>query len=352
MDLELALQGLFLYLTQHGFPLGIRDYEDALKALQAGYGLADRQHLLWLCQTLWARTEEEHRVLDLLFRQFPFPTPKDVSDLTGTAEPEMATSQLDGPSSPLTPTGKDTQPPDIRFVPPSQGSLVLPKAHVYPVKDETFILTPQPLIPLRNLIVIWRRFRLPVRTGPKTELDLQATIEERCRRGVIETPVMISRRRNQARLVVLIDVSSSMIIWRTFSSGLVESLLESQLGEVTIFYFDNIPENIVYTQPTLLQPVSIERALQEHPDCALLIVSDGGAARGKNHMTRITATHDFVAQVKSTWQPIVWLNPVPQKRWTASSAHTISRLASVTMLPLSEDNLVNAVDILRGYKSK
>lgn len=74
---ELPLLALFTTLRESGIPLGIRDYEAALKALQAGYGLSDpaatvaehREALRRLCRTLWVRTADEQRLLDYHLEQ-------------------------------------------------------------------------------------------------------------------------------------------------------------------------------------------------------------------------------------------------------------------------------------------
>jgi uncharacterized protein with von Willebrand factor type A (vWA) domain len=45
---------------------------------------------------------------------------------------------------------------------------------------------------------------------------------------------------------------------------------------------------------------------------------------------------------------VVWINPMPERRWGGSSAAQIAREGPVLMLPLDEENLARAVDHLRG----
>jgi uncharacterized protein len=66
---ELPLLDLFTRLRELGLPLGIRDYEGVLRALQAGYGLPDRAALARLCRTLWVRSSEERELFDYYFEQ-------------------------------------------------------------------------------------------------------------------------------------------------------------------------------------------------------------------------------------------------------------------------------------------
>jgi uncharacterized protein with von Willebrand factor type A (vWA) domain len=359
---ELALRGLFTYLVHSGFPLGIRDYRDALRALQKGYGQQSRAQLLWLCQTLWARSEEETRFLNQLFRQFPFPTAEEVARRTGSdlltteSSQEQSVNQTDsGQEQDDALDGADGNAalvPGMQFAPPTQTGLGLPRAQVQPLWGETFIFTPRPIIPLRMLIIAWRRFRIALRTGQKVDLDIDATIAERCHRGFLTTPVLIPARRNQAQLVVLIDVSDSMVPWALSYRLFVTSLSESQLGEATVYYFHNAPDEVLYERETLTAPLPMDHVLQKHLRSTLLIISDAGAARSRHSHTRIRDTRLFLARVRQYWQPIAWLNPLPKRRWQGSSAEDVSQLPHVTMFELSEDGLIGAVDVLRGQGSR
>ena len=73
---DLPLLELFTRLRESGVPLGIKDYELALQALQAGYGFSaeatpaeSRAALARLCRTLWVRSPDEQRLLDYHFEQ-------------------------------------------------------------------------------------------------------------------------------------------------------------------------------------------------------------------------------------------------------------------------------------------
>jgi hypothetical protein len=353
---EFLLEGLFLYLVHAGFQLSIRDYQDALRALRAGYGVGSRHDLLWLCQTLWARSNEELRQLDLLFHRFPFPSPETVEKLT---------SQREDGASPATPTAAAIAPPPtpaetrhqsednqaapaLEFAPPSQQGIPLTTAQAQPQHEEVFILTRRPIVSLRALIIIWRRFRAARREGPRVELDLEATINEQSRQGILPEPVLVPARRNQAKLIALIDVSNSMLPWHDFQQTMVESLRTSQLGEVAVYYFHNVPTDVLYEKQTLTRPVTIEKALKERQTSTLMIFSDAGAARGFSKRERVEESREFLAKVKSQWQPIVWMNPMPPDRWKHSSAENIGRLAHHTMMPLNEEGLIRAIDVLRG----
>jgi hypothetical protein len=351
-----VLQGLFLHLVRRGFPLTVQDYQDALRALQNGYGRFRRQDLHWLCETLWARSEEEIRYLSLLFRDFPWPLPEEIEVLTGSSPAALQPaggSVTSRASSSGTVAAPLSQPvPVLEFAPPTQTGLGLPRAQVTALPAESFILTPHPPVSERSLIMIWRRFRLPLRTGPRVELDIAAAIQEQCRRGVLTEPVLIPRRHNQARLLVLVDASASMVPWRNFNEVLADSLQESGLASAVLYHFNNVPAEVVFARDTLNQPMPLDELLQQQAGGALLIISDAGAARGRDERERVEDIRAFL-QRAGTWmaQPVAWVNPMPRPRWRHSSAHGISRLPNLAMFELSEDGLTQAVDVLRGQRS-
>jgi uncharacterized protein with von Willebrand factor type A (vWA) domain len=351
MDSELPLEGLFLHLVRRGFPLTFRDYQDVLRALSTGRGLLTRERLLWLLETLWTRTDEEKRQVHLLFRGFPFPGDEEIAAWTGEEETEDdAADQRTTEETGDTTESEETKVPQIQFTAPGQSGLGLPRAQVVPDGSERFVLQPRPQVSLRSLIVTWRRFRRASRTGPKTELDLAATIAEQCRRGALIHPVLVPARRNQARLVVLVDASPSMAPWRSMNRLLAESLRESRLGLGALYYFHNVPDRLFETE-MLTRPVSLQAAFELHGASTLLVVSDAGAARGRRTRGRITGTKTLLEKIAGRWQPVAWANPMPPKRWPGTSAERIARLPGLSMSELSEDGLVQAIDVLRGQRS-
>ena len=70
-----VLLGLFRELLANGVPLGVRDYLDALRALQLGFGQDGRQALRDLVLALWSRSDAEHRLITRWFDRVPVPTP-------------------------------------------------------------------------------------------------------------------------------------------------------------------------------------------------------------------------------------------------------------------------------------
>lgn len=350
---ELAMEGLFLHLVKRGFRLSVRDLQNGLRALEAGYGVCDREDLHWLCEALWARSEEEVQLLHLLFREFPRPKFAEVAALTGrpeSVEPAKDT-RASGESGASRKDGPVLLP---QFVPVTGSGAGLPIAKVA-AAAEPFILTQRPAVTPRTLIVVWRRYRRPQRSGPPVELDLDATVKEQARRCILTEPVMLPAQRNQARLTVLVDASPSMSPWRNLHPILAESLREGRLAYEALYYFHNVPEEEWFETDSLNQPVSM-KALTEGIDTGqarnpLLLVSDAGAARGYFDLERVQATAEFLDRIAGLWQPVAWVNPMPRRRWTGTTAEQIARLKGLSMVDLSEDGWTQAIDILRGQRT-
>ena len=377
------LHGLFRELVAQGVPIGTRDYLDGLRALAAGYGSSpdgqgERQALARLAQTLWARSDEEHRLIARWFAHIPA-TPADLlaavdatlahldaarADTPGTvgtatpAPPASTGSPAAAPGghtpdNPAMAPGDDPATPRARisFSSVQEGTgLPVPRLPLSPALGEDYVLHPQALIKPRDLTVLWRRYRRGTRGGPRTELDIDATVEERCRRGLLLRPACRPRRSNAARLLILADTSPSMDPWRPFLASLAESLPFGRLARAETGYFSNLPRRQLYARPDLRDPQPLGDVLRRFNGAGLLIVSDAGSARGYLNRRRANQTADLLDELLTHCPAIVWLNPMPRARWAGTTSEHIAANTRVPMLPLDATHLLRAIDILRGNK--
>jgi uncharacterized protein with von Willebrand factor type A (vWA) domain len=136
-----------------------------------------------------------------------------------------------------------------------------------------------------------------------------------------------------------------------FSRDLVETAVyESTIQQVDVYYFHNVPAASVYQDLYLTEPISLEKALAKcDRDTSVFIVSDAGAARGYRSLNRLQKTTTFLFKLKQKTRFIAWLNPMPQERWSSTSAQIIAHL--VPMFPMDNKGLSNAIDIVRGQYS-
>jgi uncharacterized protein with von Willebrand factor type A (vWA) domain len=367
---QLLLYGVFRRLVECNVRLGVADYLDAIRALKmqasdpALERPPDREALRRVCHILWARGAEEARLIDAIFASIPPPPQRDVEALTNLIqsvsrdrdtiplEPSLTESGARPTSVEDDQSKAAPQAVRVEIQPPGQaGGVPLPYPVLPALSKETYVMEPQSVVSPRALAVLWRRYRRMVRSGPLTELDIDATIDAQCRLGTIERPVLRAARINRARLLILADVSPSMVPWRPFLEALVRSLALSRLQDARMLYFANVPKRAVFQSPALTGAASAEKLLKAFAGAGLLIFGDGGAARGYFNRQRVAQTTAFVEAARRHTRAVVWVNPMPRSRWTHTSAEAVASSHAATFLPLDVPSLIRAVDILRGAKS-
>lgn len=194
----------------------------------------------------------------------------------------------------------------------------------------------------------WRRIRNLVRKGSPVELDVEATVSRVGRDGLLLDPVFIPRRINQTDLLLLIDQDGSMVPFQKFTKQFTDSTIRGgQLGQVRIFYFHNCPMKYLYRDKALSDAKQIDVVFDElHPfHTVAIVLSDAGAARGSINPQRYQQTLEFVKRLNHHVKCVVWLNPMPQQRWSKTTAIEIAQL--VPMFEIDRHGLRNAINVLK-----
>ncbi len=407
---DFLLWTLFNQLRDWHFVLAPADYNALHQALNAGFGWESLENLRDLCCALWAKSRQEQEILIKLFddlvadlelddwqlpqQQVIPPSSSKTSQLVrilknilkalsdavlkiirswrGTIKPSIPEPDKE-PETTAPPVIKGYKRfPDIP--PPSTDILKQP-----------FILTPQFIINYREIAQTWRRLRKPMRKGAKSELDIEATIERRCRQGVVAPIVLVPRQRNAARVLLLIDRQGSMTPFHRASDELGKAIRQSaNLDDVTIFYFHNVPaegadETIleplsdqlfpkmdtvlakieplttgnIYKDAELLEAYPLAQVLKMYAEhAAVVLLSDGGAARKQYNALRLLDTVAFLKALRIYTSTVIWLNPLPAREGKPcdylanTTAAQIAR--HIPMFPLNRWGLHQAVNVLRG----
>src|SRR4028118_1292308 len=174
----------------------------------------------------------------------------------------------------------------------------------------------------------WRYLRRPVREGAATELDVEATVEKMGREGFLLKPVLLPPRTNRTDLVLMIDQEGSMVPFHALSRQLVETAERGgRLRQTRVFYFHDYPDEYLYRHPAMLNAQPMSEVLEEIGERAVvLIVSDGGAARGNFDHERVDSTKVWIEQLQQSVRYYAWLNPMPNEWWRHTTAGEIARL--------------------------
>ena len=230
-------------------------------------------------------------------------------------------------------------------------------------ETEQQISTPETVKPINRFIQIseyppltrrqmkqsWRYLRRMLREGIPTELDVEATVDRISREGVLLEPVIVPRRVNRTKLLLLLDLDGSMIPFQNLSNQLAETASKGgRLENTDLYYFHNCPIDYLYRDRYYQMAEKIDDALtcpSSHYTAALLF-SDAGAARGGLNPERLEVTAQFLEQLKQQVRNIAWLNPMPRDRWFGTTAAQIAQI--VPMFELSRQGLNNAIAMLRG----
>jgi uncharacterized protein len=326
---------LFLRLRgdSYRFKLGIGEYQAALQAVESGFG-ADEDGLLEMVQILWCSSREQQ---DKLKRAWE--SQQQVKAESSKAQ--RGQKELGGSKE----THTDSSSPDIvhfsghggletiaQTTTDSEFASMPVQARIEPEVDENLLeLRSYYPVSRRSMIYGWRMLRRIVADGARVVLDVPG-------------------RRNDARLVMLVDQNGSMMPFHRFTRDLVETARqESRLAQenVQVFYFQNVPVMTVYRDMYLMKPIALQEVLEGcDGDTSVLVVSDAGAARGGRRQERIQGTTRFLRKLRRRTSLIAWLNPMSERRWEGSSAEIVAYL--VPMFQMDRAGFADAVSALRG----
>jgi uncharacterized protein len=370
---------LFVELRRRNFPLGVGEYVAALGALASGFDIRSRGDLIFMCQVLWAKSPDEQRqVAEAARAVLPKElTPREVEALIQAAE--RAAAQPAAPAVEPTPEERRTQTQATPAEPPAQN--VTGRGAPSPASQAATIAETRPGFEWRagpavedfaatelgdwqlnpNLDLVgqlpiterqmkraWRYFRRMRRLGQPVELDIEATINQMHRQGALCEPVLMPRRLNCARLLLVVDAGGSMVPFERATAALLASAAHSGLARVAVYYFHDCPKQHLFRDRWLGDHVPCERALSEMAGAGALVVSDGGAARGSYDAARVEQTISFLQTLRRFTPNVAWLNPTPPERWPGTTAEAVRALAPVEMFTFSRAGLDAAVDVLRG----
>ena len=187
------------------------------------------------------------------------------------------------------------------------------------------------------------------------------------------------RRRNTAKLLLLIDRFGSMTPFHGYVDHIVNAISSAgRIDDIRAAYFHDLPgaatdrellaqaedpfspdldsilplvqpmtNGWVYDDPKLTTGNSLPTTLEAAGrGTATVIVSDAGAARQRFDKIRLLDTVAFLKALRVNAACIAWLNPIKRDDWARNTSGQVARY--VPMYPLSRDGLNRAVDTLRG----
>lgn len=390
---------LFYGLRDEGVPIAIQEWQTFLRALEEGLHGASLLRFYHLGRSCLIKSETYFDAYDRVFakvfkgvegalgddvaekvmdwlrdpKNFPNLSPEDLAKLQALTGDELMQRFLEtlakqdgrhdggdkwigtGGKSPFGHGGQ--HPTGIRVGGPAKSRSAMKVAEERRFKDYRTDLT----LDVRQLRVALRRLRQLTRTGEATELDLDETIDETCKNaGEIEL-VFRAPRRNNVRLLLLMDVGGTMEPYYEPVSQLLTALHEDHsLREFQPYYFHNCVYDHVYTSARMLRADAVPTGdvlgrIDRHWKAVLV----GDAAMHPAELlesygnidprrTSPTAGIAWLHRIAGHFERSVWLNPEGPAYWEADTCRLIRRL--FPMFHLSVDGLTEALHALVGAR--
>lgn len=344
-DYTTQIMQCFMRLRHEGLVLGMEELMDATRAIDSGLLDEDAGSVKDLLTLIWCKSATERmmlfRVWSDVVQHIPEQEPDTdyIPDQSRSNDSEVKPKQIKNPTK--LGQNKTANEEALSVMPtrapykPIQGEDHADLSQYYPISK-------------RFMTYTWRYLRREIPDGAEDILDYEATAERAALQGFFIAPVYRRHMRNHAHLVLLLDHLGSMTPFHHYLRDLVDTALNnSTLQHVEAYYFHNVPGEVMFSDPHLTQRVATKTILASLDEFAsVLIVSDGGAARGNNDLDRIVDTEFFLEDLHIKTYQVAWLNPMPETRWKGTSAEVIAK--TVQMYPMDEDGMSNALDVLRG----
>ncbi len=213
---------------------------------------------------------------------------------------------------------------------------------------------------LRQTKVALKRLRHLTHSGPHDQLDIDESVNETCKNGGDIEVVFGQERRNNVRLLLLMDVGGTMDPYVQPVSRLLTALHEERgLRDFRAYYFHNSVYDTLGRPARLYagEPVPTGDVLRTLDDRWKVIVVGDAAMhpaelmnpRGNINPRYESDTRgiDWLWRIQKHFDRSVWLNPDPPNTWMRT--RTTEAIPSIfPMFPLSVDGIAEAVGSLIG----
>ncbi|MEE9385870.1 MAG: VWA domain-containing protein [Nannocystaceae bacterium] len=206
----------------------------------------------------------------------------------------------------------------------------------------------------RSITSALRQLRQLRREGAADELDLEGTVEATAKSGGDLDVVWRASRRNDLRLILMLDVGGSMDPHAQLVSQLFSAAYRGGgFRELRSYYFHNCVYGEVYEDASFRRAQSTAELIGSLDERWFLVfVGDAWMHPGELLVSSGDFWNTGVAPSGLTWLArladrfprAAWLNPEPTRIWSAPTIAEIGRI--FPMLPLTLEGLEDMVKVL------
>ncbi len=222
-------------------------------------------------------------------------------------------------------------------------------------------------IGVRQFEVALRRLRLLSTKveGPKEELDLDGTVKETADKGGLLHLAWTRGRKNQVKVVLIMDSGGSMMPYMRICSQLFTAMnRSSHFRDLRFFFFHNCIYQHIYQDASCqmnsaLKTEDFMRLLT--PDYKAIFLGD--ASMAPSELTMVDGAIDWyytneepgivwLQRLARHFTHAVWLNPIPAPYWERTiGSYTINLIREVfPMFELTVEGLEGAIKKLQVRK--
>ncbi len=156
---------------------------------------------------------------------------------------------------------------------------------------------------------------------PKTELDINGTIDKTCNNGGMLEIVMDKPRKNTVKLLLLMDSGGTMIPYSSLMNELFQSVNKSNhYKDVKVYYFHNCIYSKLYNTPECENGDWIDTEwMFRNLDSDYKVIIVGDAAMAPEELYSETGNYrgpngglsgwDWLNLLKRHYKKVVWMNP-------------------------------------------
>lgn len=184
-------------------------------------------------------------------------------------------------------------------------------------RDDNKLDTRQFQVALRHL----RQFSSRV-DAPKTELDINGTVQKTSDNGGYLKLVYEKPRKNTIKVLLLMDSGGSMEYYSKLCSALFQAVKKSNhLNDLKIYYFHNCIHAKIFTDPTMNLGHAIDTNwIFQNISSEYKVIIVGDAMMDPSELTRDdyfnyggvkekASPMEWLTRLKEKYKHIVWLNP-------------------------------------------
>jgi uncharacterized protein with von Willebrand factor type A (vWA) domain len=211
------------------------------------------------------------------------------------------------------------------------------------------------ILDVRQIKVALRKLRELRREGRQDELDLDETVDQTCRNAGELELIWRPPRRNNVKLLLMMDVGGSMDPYARVVSQLFSAANQiKHFRDFKAFYFHNCVYDKVFKSARFNEWMPVAELIATYgPNYKLVMVGDammhplellevGGIIEYWSH--NATPGIEWLRRLANHFERRVWLNPEPQRYWEHVTVSAIRGL--FPMFPLTLEGLDGAVSAL------